>query len=52
VASAFGRYSDADIFDRLQRIRQGAQAQSNLAPKVAEFDIFASGRAEIGPEPR
>jgi hypothetical protein len=29
VASALGTYSDADIFDRLQRIRQGAQAQSS-----------------------
>jgi hypothetical protein len=48
VASALGSYSDADIFDRLQRIRQGAQAQSSLTPKRAEFDIFASGRTEIG----
>jgi hypothetical protein len=47
-ASALGGYSDADIFDRLERIRRGAQAQSNLAPKIAEFDILASGRAEIG----
>jgi hypothetical protein len=48
VASALGDYADADIFDRLQRIREGAQAQSSLKPKQAEFEIFASGRAEIG----
>ena len=48
VASALGAYADTDIFDRLQRIREGAQAQSNLKPKQSEFDIFASGRAEIG----
>jgi hypothetical protein len=48
VASALGGYSDADIFDRLERVRRGAQAQSNVAPKIAEFDILASGRAEIG----
>jgi hypothetical protein len=48
VASALGGYSDADIFDPLERVRRGAQAQSNLAPKIAEFDILASGRAEIG----
>jgi hypothetical protein len=48
VASALGGYSDEDIFDRLQRIREGAQAQSNLGPKNAEFDTFASGRTEIG----
>jgi hypothetical protein len=48
VASALGAYADADIFDRLQRIREGAQAQSSLKPKQAESEIFASGRAEIG----
>jgi hypothetical protein len=48
VAAALGGYSDADIYDRLERIRRGAQAQSNLAPKFAEFDILASGRPEIG----
>jgi hypothetical protein len=31
-----------------ERIREGAQAQSSLKPKQAEFEIFASGRAEIG----
>ena len=48
IASALGAYANADIFDRLQRIREGAQAQSNLKPKQSEFDIFASGRPEIG----
>jgi hypothetical protein len=48
IASALGGYADADILDRLRRVREGAQAQSNLKPKEAEFEIFASERAEIG----
>jgi hypothetical protein len=48
IAAALGKYADGDIFDRLQRLRDGVQASSNRSPKIAEFDLFASGRTEIG----
>lgn len=48
VAAALGSHADAEVFDRLQRIRGGAIAESARSPKFAEFDVFASGRAEIG----
>src|SRR6202045_1628350 len=48
VAPTLGAYSDEDIFARLLRIREGAIADSSRSPKLAEFDIFASGRPEIG----
>jgi hypothetical protein len=48
VAAALGTYSDEDIFARLVQIREGAIAESGGSPKLSEFDVFASGRAEIG----
>jgi hypothetical protein len=48
VAASLGEFSDQDIFDRLVRIREGAKADASKSPKVAEFDVFASGRDEIG----
>ena len=48
VSAALGTYSDEDIFARLTRIREGAIADSGRSPKLSEFDVFASGRAEIG----
>ena len=48
IAASLGEFSDADIFDRLVRIREGAKADASKSPKVAEFDVFASGREEIG----
>jgi hypothetical protein len=48
IAASLGAYSDADIFDRLQRIRQGAAIDIRRSPKRSEFDVFASGRDEIG----
>jgi hypothetical protein len=48
VAATLGNYSDEDIFARLQRIRDGARADSGRSPKLSEFDVFASGRPEIG----
>ena len=36
------------IFERLQRIREGAKADASRSPKLSEFDTFASGRPEIG----
>jgi hypothetical protein len=48
VASALGTYADEEIFARLTRIREGATADSGRSPKLSEFDVFASGRPEIG----
>lgn len=48
IAAALGPYSDEEIFARLARIREGATADSGRSPKVSEFDVFASGRPEIG----
>lgn len=46
--AALGAYPDAEVYARLQRIRQGALADAARSPKLSEFDVFASGRAEIG----
>jgi len=48
VAASLGPYADGDIFERLKRIREGAKTDSSRSPKLAEFDTFASGNAEIG----
>jgi hypothetical protein len=48
VSASLNAYSDADIFDALQRIRDGAKTDATRSPKLAEFDTFACGRAEIG----
>jgi len=47
IAAALEGHSDDDIFARLQRIREGAITDARR-PKLSEFDVFASGRAEIG----
>src|SRR5262249_55905862 len=36
-----------DIFDRLQRIRDGASADVKSPPKLTGFDAFASGKPRI-----
>jgi hypothetical protein len=48
VAATLHDHSDEEIFARLQRIREGAISDSSRSPKVSEFDVFASGRPEIG----
>ena len=48
VSASLGPYADGDIFDRLQRIRDGAKSDATRSPKLSEFDTFASGRPEIG----
>lgn len=41
-------YSDEDVFARLQQIRARSNADATLPPKLAEFDVFASGASVIG----
>ena len=48
VSASLGPYADAEIFDRLNRIREGAKSDATRSPKLAEFDTFATGSAEIG----
>jgi hypothetical protein len=48
IGATFQGHSDQDVFTRLQRIREGALADSGRSPKLAEFDLLASGRPEIG----
>jgi hypothetical protein len=48
VRAALESYPDEEIFARLARIREGAIVESSGSPKIAEFDVFASGRPEIG----
>lgn len=48
IQATLGQFGDADIFDRLIRLRESAQADLGRPPQVAEFDVFASGRGEIG----
>ena len=48
VEKALEGYSDTDVWDRLQRQRLGGVSDTGQGPKVAEFDLFASGQVEIG----
>jgi hypothetical protein len=48
IAATLEGYSDADVFARLEQIRAGAIVEAGGSAKLAEFDVFASGRAEIG----
>jgi hypothetical protein len=48
IKAALDSYPDEEIFARLARIREGAVAESGGSAKLAEFDVFASGRPEIG----
>jgi hypothetical protein len=48
LRASLGAYDNADIFDRLQRLLEGARNDAKRSPKLSEFDAFASGRAEIG----
>jgi hypothetical protein len=48
IAATLGPYSDEEIYARLLRIREGATASTKQSPKLSEFEVFASGRPEIG----
>ena len=48
VAATLGAYPDDDLFARLQRLRDGAIVEAGGSPKLSEFEVFASGRTEIG----
>lgn len=48
VSASVGTYPDVEIFERLMRVREGARVDASRSPKTSEFDVFASGRSEIG----
>lgn len=48
VSVSLGAYPDAEIIERLKRLREGATADATRSPKMSEFDVFASGRQQIG----
>lgn len=48
VSVSLGAYPDIEIFERLKRVRDGAKADASRSPKTSEFDVFASGRQDIG----
>jgi hypothetical protein len=41
-------YSDQEVFDRLQQLKEGVRAAASKDPRVAEYDLLASGRRLIG----
>ncbi|KQN40835.1 hypothetical protein ASG37_03445 [Sphingomonas sp. Leaf407] len=48
VGAALAGWSDAEIVGRIGQLRATGQQNLDKAPKVAEFDLLASGLAEIG----
>jgi hypothetical protein len=52
IAENLRGYSDADVFARLQQLREGAIAAASKDPRVAEFELLASGRKLIGENSR
>jgi hypothetical protein len=52
IAENLRGYSDADAFARLQQLREGATAATSRDPRVAEFELLASGRKLIGENSR
>ena len=48
TAATLQGYSDADVFERLQRLKDGIAVAATKDPKIAEYELLASGRAVIG----
>ncbi|MEH3100970.1 DUF1998 domain-containing protein [Sphingomonas adhaesiva] len=48
LRAALDGWSDADVVARIAQVRAAGQQTLARAPKVAEFDLLASGLAEIG----
>jgi Domain of unknown function (DUF1998) len=46
--TALEGYSDEDVFACLQRLTSGGAAETVADPRIAEFEVFASGRTLIG----
>jgi hypothetical protein len=48
IAATLGPYPEEEVFARLERLREGALVEAGGSPKLSEFDVFASGRDQIG----
>jgi len=48
IAAALEGYSDSDVFVRVQRLLAAGPVDAIADPRVAEFDVLASGRELIG----
>jgi hypothetical protein len=48
VRASLEGYSDDDVFARLHLLRNRRDQDASLPPKLAEFDVFASGNPIIG----
>lgn len=48
IAESLKGYTDAEVFERLGQIKLGLKADSAKDPKLAEFELLASGRTLIG----
>lgn len=48
IGATLQGYSDADVFARIQQMRQRDQQTAVVHPKVEEFDLLASGLPVIG----
>jgi hypothetical protein len=41
-------YSDQEVYERLQRVKEQIGQDASTNPRVLEFDVLASGRRQIG----
>jgi hypothetical protein len=48
VAAALQDYSDEEVFARLQQLQVGLKETAAKDPRIAEFELLASGRPVIG----
>jgi hypothetical protein len=48
VEAGLHGYSDAEVFERLVQLRQGLTTPATKDPRIAEFELLASGRSMIG----
>ena len=48
IRATLDGYSDDEIFSRLRQLVEGMTADTKEPAKIAEFDVFASGKATIG----
>ncbi|WP_157783487.1 DrmB family protein [Rhizorhabdus wittichii] len=48
VRAALDGYSNEEVFDRVKQLQKAQQQNLEKAPKVAEFELLASGDREIG----
>jgi hypothetical protein len=48
VSAALEGYTDEQVFERLNQVRQNVTSDANRPPKYAEYDFFSNGRPAFG----